>query len=195
MYIVHGSVQRGGFLQDGVTCCPDAAVVHASVCRKRGVPPGWAAARGLGSASPLVICVVTPLFCWSYAGQSWKQCPSGHFLYGDFREKQNWKTSSNIQVVLFFSFSLFLFPLWGALEKPTEDDRDPNEWRARLWVRVELFSTQIRSALCEIWAVTGEMHLTFPGGLFGGWGMGETLSSRLTPGKVLWNPAEPEEWC
>lgn len=145
-----------GWVTSGLSCpLTWCCLVHSSTGRKTGCGApqrGGAAAQGLGFAGPLVICLVTPLFCWSVAGQSWKQCAPRHFLHGDFREKQNRKTSSNIQVVSYLS--LFPFSPWGTLEKSTEDHRDPSELRARLRVRVELFSTQIRSAFCEIWAVT-----------------------------------------
>lgn len=68
---------------------------------KRGVVPRGCWCPVLGAAGPLGICFITTIFPWSPTGQSWKQCAPGHFLYGDFREKQNWKTSSNTQVVLF----------------------------------------------------------------------------------------------
>lgn len=73
-------------------------------------PPTGCWGPGLGAAGPLGICFITTIFPWPPAGQSWKQCAPGHFLHGDFREKQNWKTSSNTQVVLFAFFPLLAPP-------------------------------------------------------------------------------------
>ena len=162
---------------------PSAISFH--VWARNGV---WSAWGGYPTAGMLFI---TTISCWSCAGQSWKQCAPGHFLYGDFREEQNWKTSSNLQVVWFVSF--LLFP-GGALANHTEYESYTDELRARRWIRAELFSSLIRSALSAgfKWLWRNSSH--FPWGFVWGWGMENALSSHWLQEVRSWTPTEPEAW-
>lgn len=58
----------------------------------------------------------------------------------------------------------------GVLPNPVEYESYSDELRARPWIRVELFSTLIRSAPLQGLSGYGEIPLTFPGGLFRGGG-------------------------
>lgn len=117
IHSIYWDVQWDVSLRDLVTLLPRCCLWFIPCMgEKRGVVPWVGCSPSAGCCQLLVSCFLTNCLCWSYAGQSWKQCAPGHFLYGDFREKQNWKTSHNTQVVLFVFFSFF--PLKGLWKNP-----------------------------------------------------------------------------
>lgn len=155
--------------------CPDAAWFIPCMGEKRGVVPWVGCSPSAGCCQLLVSCFLTNCLCWSYAGQSWKQCAPGHFLYGDFREKQNWKTSHNTQVVLFVFFPPF---------SPWRDSgRTHWSWELYIYIWVKsqtihhswVFPNSVKNS--PLWDLSGygEIHLAFPKDVFEGRGWGETF--------------------